>query len=101
MQRLESGIGDGTAESSRITAAAFAQTHLYAAPRRPTQLLKRKTLLSKTWQKTNGFCLLGELIPSFVTQSWTRHNVRASLRSTRTISLPLKKQFTWYLSMLE
>jgi hypothetical protein len=57
-------------------------------------------LLSKIWQKTNGFCLLGDLIPSFVLQSWTRHNVRASLRNTRTISLPPKKQFTWYLSTL-
>jgi len=88
-------------ESCRITAAAFARTHLYAALPQVHALLRRKKLLSKIWRKTNGFCLPGDLIPWFVTQSWTRHNVRASLRSTRTISLPPKKQFTWYLSTLE
>ena len=42
--------------------------------RRPTQRPVLKTSLSKTWQETNGFCLLGELIPSFGTHRRTRHN---------------------------
>ena len=89
-------------ESSRITAARHSlERTSMPQSRRPTQLLRRKKLLSKIWQKTNGFCSPGDLIPWFVTQSWTRHNVRASLRSTRTISLLPKKQFTWYLSTLE
>ena len=68
-------------ESSRITAAAFAQTRSMQHSRRPTRLLKRKTSGSKIWQETNGFCLRGELIQSSMKQSWTRPNVRELLRS--------------------
>src|SRR5580704_1530049 len=65
--------------------------------RKTTRLLKRNTSGSKTWQGTNGFCLLDEFIQSFMTQSWTRPNVKESLRSIRTIFTQSNRQFTWYL----
>ena len=46
----------------------------------------------------NGFCSRAEFTPSFTTQSWTRLDVRESLRNAGTTSLRRKKRFTWYLS---
>ncbi len=67
---------------------------------RLTRLPKRNTSRSKIWQEMDGFCSRDEFTPSFMTQSWMQRDVRESFRSTRTISLHSKRQFTWYLSTL-
>lgn len=86
-------------EHSQITAAAFAQTPLYAAlPQSHAAAQNRSN--SMIWQEMNGFYLRGEFTPSFVTQFWTQHDARESLRNTRTILLQLNRRFIWYLSTL-
>lgn len=87
-------------ENSQITAVAFAQTPSMRFSHRPTRLLKRSTSPSKIWRTMNGFCWRGEFTPSFMAQSWTRRDVRESLRNTRTTLLRLNRRFTWYPSTL-
>jgi DNA-binding transcriptional LysR family regulator len=86
--------------NSQVTAATFAETHLYAALPQTHAAAKRNSSRSKTWQKMNGFCSRDEFTPSFMTQFWTQHDVRESLRHTHTTLLRPNRQCTWYLNTL-
>jgi DNA-binding transcriptional LysR family regulator len=85
-------------KDSQIEASPFVLTPLYAVLPEVTRPLKKNNSCSKTWQEMNGFCSRAEFTPSFTTQSWTRLDVRESLRNAGTTSLRRKKPFTWYLS---
>lgn len=83
-------------EDPQIEVAPFALTPLYAVLQRATRLSKKNNSCSKIWQRMNGFYSRAEFTRRFMTQSWTRRDVRELLRSTHTILLRRKKQFTWY-----
>jgi len=73
-------------ESSRITAPAFARTHLYAALRRPTQCQKEENCFPRL-AKDEWILFAPDLNPVVRDAIMKRHNVMAIARSTRTISL--------------
>jgi len=85
-------------EDSQIEAAPFVLTPLYAALPEGHAAAQKNTSRSKIWQKMNGFCSRAEFTQSFMTQSWTRHDVRELLRNAHTTLLRHKRRFTWYLS---
>ena len=88
-------------ESSRITAAAFAQTHLYAALPQTHVAAQKEDIAFQDLAKDEWILFARRTHPVVRDAIMDAAQRRASLRSTRTISLPLKKQFTWYLSTLE
>jgi len=63
---------------------------------RATRLPKKNASRSKIWPRMNGFFSRAEFTQSFMTQSWTRHDVREFLRNVHTTLLRHKRPFTWY-----
>jgi len=91
------GIGDGTAPEGSYTAAHSLNALSYCPlPPDPRSRLKRKTLLPR-FANDDDSDLPGDLIPSFVTQSWTRHNVRASSEARARYPLTPRSNY-WYLT---
>jgi DNA-binding transcriptional LysR family regulator len=87
-------------DNSQITAATFAETHLYAALPQTHAAAQKELIALQDLAKMNGFSSRDEFTPSFMTQSWTHHDVRESFRNTHTTLLRPNRRFTWYLNTL-
>ena len=88
-------------EDSQITAVSFARTPLYAAlPETHTAAQKEHIVLQDLAK--DEWILFARRVHPVVHDAImeARHDVRESLRNTRTILLPPNRRFTWYPSTL-
>ena len=88
-------------ESSRITAAAFAQTLSMPHSRRTHAAAQKEDIAFQDLAKDEWILFARRSHPVVRAAIMDAAQRQGVAPNTRTISLPPKKQFTWYLSMLE